>query len=268
MIKNVLTIGGSDSSGGAGIQADLKTFSAIGVYGMSVITALTAQNTTGVHSAHTPPADFLQDQINSVFNDIPPAALKIGMLSNADVIRGVVNSLSHYHCPHIILDPVMVSSTGHNLLDLEAIETLRDTLLPLTTMVTPNLTEVAVLLNTRIPTSREEMLTAAQELKQHSNNHVLLKGGHLSDSGSPDLLLTADGKEYWFETPRINTKNTHGTGCTLSAAIASFLAKNDGDVFDAVTQAKHFVTEAIKHADELNVGSGSGPTHHFAHIWA
>lgn len=267
MIKNVLTIGGSDASGGAGIQADLKTFSANGVYGMSVITALTAQNTTGVYSTHTPPVDFLQDQINRVFEDIPPAALKIGMLSNADVIRGVVNSLTQYHCPHIILDPVMVSSTGHNLLDPEAIETLRDTLLPMTTMTTPNLTEVAFLLNTSIPACREEMVAAARELKNYSRNHVLLKGGHLSDSVSPDLLLTADGEQYWFETSRIDTKNTHGTGCTLSAAIVSFLATNGGDVIDAVTKSKDFVTEAIKYSDLLNVGRGAGPTHHFANIW-
>jgi len=267
MIENVLTIGGSDPSGGAGIQADLKAFSANCVYGMSVITALTAQNTVGVFSTHTPPAKFLREQFASVCEDVPPAAIKIGMLSNLEVVQAVVDSLVGFECKHIILDPVMVSSTGGSLLEPAAIGALYDDLLPMATVITPNLVEVAFLLDIQVPKSRDEMRAAAMELQLHTKNHILLKGGHLDAGDSPDLLLTKTGSEHWFETRRIETKNTHGTGCTLSAAMVAHLARNGGEILDAVVKAKKYVTDALAASSLLNVGQGAGPTHHFVNMW-
>lgn len=268
MIHNVLTIGGSDPSGGAGVQADIKAFSANGVYAMSVITALTAQNTQGVRAIHTPPSTFFYQQLCAVFDDCPPAALKIGMLSNAEVIETLVTALDQYHCEHIVLDPVMVSSTGDSLLEPEAIVQLKQALLPKVSLITPNLIEAAFLLEQNTIETLEEMPAMAQALVDQYGVNVLLKGGHLSGDTSPDLLLTLTGEQHWFKTQRVNTQNTHGTGCTLSAAIVAHLAQSSGDLVASINAAKAYVSAAIAGADLLDVGSGHGPTHHFASLWS
>lgn len=273
MIHNALTIGGSDPSGGAGIQADIKAFSANGVYAMSVITALTAQNTQGVAAIHTPPSDFFTQQLKAVFDDCLPSALKLGMLANSDVIEALVKALDKYDCEHKVLDPVMVSTSGHSLLEPDAISLLKEQLIPRMTLITPNLIEAAFLLEQAVPSSIEQMQTMAEALVKTYDVNVLLKGGHLDSQTSPDLLLTKTGEAHWFETKRIDTKNTHGTGCTLSAAIVAHLAKlpcglsESDQLAKAVEAAKDYVSNAIGGADQLSVGRGNGPTHHFAKWW-
>ncbi|NLG12842.1 MAG: bifunctional hydroxymethylpyrimidine kinase/phosphomethylpyrimidine kinase [Lentisphaerae bacterium] len=257
-MKTALTIAGSDSSGGAGIQADLKTMCAHKVYGMSVITALTAQNTLGVQGIHTPPAAFIRTQIDSVFNDIRPDAVKIGMLSNADAINTVAEALSFYKPAVIILDPVMVSTSHHRLLEQEAEEALIAKLLPLATIITPNLPEAAVLAKLPTPTNRDEMLAAAKKLTTLTNAAILVKGGHLEDDCSDDLLLY-EGEQRWYETKRINTSNTHGTGCTLSSAIACNMAFGY-EIPIAVKKAKDYITGALQNDPKL--GHGNGPLNH------
>ena len=264
-IANALSIAGSDPSGGAGIQADLKSFSANHVFGMAVITALTAQNTRGVTDIHLPPVDFIKAQINAIFEDIRVDAVKIGMVANAGIAKAVKDALVDRHCRHIVLDPVMVAKGGAPLLDPDAVEAVRCDLLPLASVVTPNLPEAGVLLGLPAAKTRAEMSSQARELLSYGPDAVLIKGGHFEGEHSPDLLVT-EADDFWFEANRIDSMNTHGTGCSLSSALAAGLAR--GMSMIAATQAaKSFITEAIQHADRLEVGSGHGPTHHFHAIW-
>ncbi|MGF1749834.1 bifunctional hydroxymethylpyrimidine kinase/phosphomethylpyrimidine kinase [Vibrio cionasavignyae] len=258
----VLTIAGSDSGGGAGIQADIKAISATGGYACSVITALTAQNTQGVSGILGIAPSFVEAQLDAVFSDLNVMAVKIGMLADADIIRAVANKIKQYQPPYVVLDPVMVATSGDLLLESSAIDALKTELLPLATIITPNLPEGAALLNCDVPRTEAEMSEMIEALRELNTETVLLKGGHLeSEDTSTDLLINHD-EVARFETTRIHTKNTHGTGCTLSSAIASFLAQGQ-TLPDAVQSAKHYITQAISHADELSVGRGHGPVHHF-----
>lgn len=256
-----LTIAGSDSGGGAGIQADLKTFAALGVYGCSAIASLTAQNTKGVQGVLPIPPAFVQAQIQSVLSDINVGAIKTGMLATADIIDAVADSLKYYaHIP-LVLDPVMVATSGDRLLAEDAIKTLIEKLIPRATILTPNLLEAAALLNKPVAKSIDEMKEQAKLLLTMGTQSVLLKGGHGEGEQATDLLLTSDGFEL-FSAARIATKNTHGTGCTLASAIAAGLAKKLS-LRDAVEQAKHYLHNALLHSNELTIGQGSGPVHHF-----
>lgn len=265
LIPIAVTIAGSDSSGGAGIQADLKTFSALGVYGASVLTALTAQNTLGVTAIHDVPPDFIGAQIDSVFSDLKVAAVKIGMLSRPAAIVAVADGLARHQAHTIVLDPVMVAASGARLLEDAAIATLKDVLLPRATLITPNLPEAAALLD--LPPAREEaeMLAQGQALLALGCGAVLMKGGHGEGPESIDLLVSRDGV-LRLSAPRHATRNTHGTGCTLSSAIAAGLAKG-ADLEGAVRAAKAYITGAIAAADALDVGHGHGPVHHFHALW-
>lgn len=264
-IPNLLTIAGTDPTGGAGIQADLKTFSALGAYGMSVATALVAQNTRGVDSIHPVPVDFVAAQIDSVFSDVRVDALKIGMVHMADVAAVIVDRLQRHEAANIVLDPVMVAKSGDRLLDDAAIETVRDRLLPISTVVTPNLPEAGVLLGRDAPRTLDEMRDAARAIHELGPSYVLLKGGHLEGAISPDLLF--GGQDVIeLQANRIETKNTHGTGCTLSAAIAALLPRHSS-VEEAVKEAKHYITDAIRESGQLDVGHGHGPVHHFHALW-
>jgi len=259
-----VTIAGSDSGGGAGIQADLKTFSALGVYGASVITALTAQNTKGVTAIHDVPANFIAAQIDAVFSDLHPAAVKIGMLANAGAIDAVAKGLERHHAHDVVLDPVMIATSGDRLLRDDAIEALRK-LIARARVLTPNLPEAAALLDRPMADNEDAMRAQAEKLLSLGAGAVLIKGGHGNGPESVDLLVEPDS---WtrFAVPRIDTKNTHGTGCTLSSAIAAGLAKKLLLV-DAVSDAKAYVSAAIAAADRLGVGTGHGPVHHFAKWW-
>ena len=266
-IANVLSIAGSDPSGGAGIQADLKAIAANGCYGMAVITALTAQNTTGVTGVRLVEPDFVAAQIDAVFADIRVDAVKIGMLGSADIAEAVAAALARHRPPAVVLDPVMIAKGGDRLLAEAAITVLRERLLPLATVLTPNLPEAAVLLDTPEPANRDAMAAMAAALRAllPADGSVLLKGGHLPGPASPDLLSTPDG-DHWLEAARIATRNTHGTGCTLSSALAARLALT-GDIRLAAEQAKRYVAGAIAAADRLDVGHGHGPTHHLHTLW-
>lgn len=261
MIANVLSIAGSDPSGGAGIQADLKAISANGAYAMAAITALTAQNTQGVSGVHLVPADFVHDQIAAVFADIRVDAVKIGMIANAQIAITIADALAPYPSVPVVLDPVMVATGGASLLSEDASATLRDTLLPLATVITPNLPEAAQFLHTQVATTRAEMETQGRALCRFGPKAVLIKGGHLDGADSPDCLITGSDLN-WFDAPRIQTPNTHGTGCTLSAALAAHIAKGTS-LYASVVAAKAYVAAAIAGAKDLSVGSGHGPTHHF-----
>jgi hydroxymethylpyrimidine/phosphomethylpyrimidine kinase len=264
-IPIALTIAGSDSSGGAGIQADLKTFSALGVYGASVITALTAQNTLGVTAIHDAPPEFIAAEIDSVYSDLTVAATKIGMLSRPAAIEVVAAGLDRHKANNVVLDPVMVSATGHRLLVQDAEETLKRLLLPRALVVTPNLHEAAALLDAPIAESEDEMREQAVRIRALGANTVLIKGGHAKGSEAVDLFVDEQGARR-LVAQRFATMNTHGTGCTLSSAIAAFLARGV-KLFEAVMLAKNYVTEAIAAADQLNVGHGHGPVHHFHAQW-
>ncbi|MBN1561300.1 bifunctional hydroxymethylpyrimidine kinase/phosphomethylpyrimidine kinase [candidate division KSB1 bacterium] len=263
-----LTIAGSDSSGGAGIQADLKTFAALGCYGMSVITALTAQNTSAVTAILEAPADFVAKQLDAVIGDIGVDAVKIGMLSSTDIIATVAERLRAHQVERIVLDPVMVSKSRDQLLRDDAIETLKNELLPLATIVTPNIPEAEVLTGRQI-TSVADMEDAARIVLDYGSTAVLLKGGHFSGADSNDCLLFHNNGEqhvYWLEGERIDTPNTHGTGCTLSSAIAAHLAKKNS-ILDAVKGAKRYISGAIRAGAEYQIGHGHGPVHHFYNLW-
>ena len=255
-MKTALTIAGSDCSGGAGIQADLKTMTMNGVYAMSVITALTAQNTTGVTGIMEVAPDFLQQQIDMVFDDIVPDAVKIGMVASGELIRVIADRLRHYEAKNIVVDPVMVATSGSALMKTDAVQTLIDELLPLSTLVTPNIPEAEVLSGLTIE-SKEDMLTAAKQIGDNYHCAVLLKGGH-SINDANDLLYTS-GEFQWFEGKRIDNPNTHGTGCTLSSAIASNLAKGY-TLAESVRRAKDYISGAL--AAMLDLGKGSGPMNH------
>lgn len=260
-----LTIAGSDSGGGAGIQADLKTFSALGVYGCSVITALTAQNTQTVTGVMNVPHEFIGQQIDAVFSDIQVNSVKIGMLSVPEIIDAVASGLKRHNISNIVLDPVMVAKSGDALLQPNAVAAVREVLLPLADVITPNLPEAAALLDGASITNVDEMRAAASALLDLGPKAVLLKGGHLEGAESPDLLVDANGSQVLHST-RIDTRNTHGTGCTLSSAIAAGLALGK-DLQHAVGDAKIYVGAAIGAADSLDIGRGHGPVHHFHQLW-
>jgi len=256
-----LTIAGSDSSGGAGIQADLKTFAALGVYGASVITALTAQNTTGVTGIHQVPAEFVTGQIDAVFSDLDVGAVKIGMVADLGVIGAIAAGLSKWQPRHIVLDPVMVATLGDRLLKADAVEALRTRLIPLASLITPNLPEAAALLDEPVATDENAVADQGKRLLALGCRAVLIKGGHGQGAESTDYLVTPAGA-ITLSAPRIATKNTHGTGCSLSSAVAAGLAKGE-DMETAVRNAKAWVTAAIAEADRFSVGRGHGPIHHF-----
>lgn len=255
-IPNVLSIAGSDPSGGAGVQADLKTFAALECYGMAVITALTAQNTQGVSGVMEVPADFVKMQIKDVFDDVRVDAVKIGMLSSAEIIMAVAEMLERYKPTFVVLDPVMISTSGDALISAGAVEAMKERLIPLCDVLTPNIPEAEKL-------SRKAVLDlerSAQDLLALGAPSVYLKGGHLKGDKSVDVLATAQGCHF-FESMRIETKNTHGTGCSLSSALAAYVARGFA-LQQACQCAKEYITGAIIHADELDVGKGCGPVHH------
>lgn len=262
-IANVLSVAGSDPSGGAGVQADLKAISANGAYGMAALTALTAQNTKGVQGVHLVPPDFVADQIRVVAEDVRIDAIKIGMIATAEIARAVAETLPDVP---VVLDPVMVAKGGASLLAEDAVAALREALVPKAAVITPNLPEAAALLGCDEAVTRGAMAEQAEALRALGCAAVLLKGGHLDGEESPDVLADANGV-HWFEGVRVDTRNTHGTGCTLSAALAARIGRGE-PLPEAVAEAKAYVARAIAGAGVLDVGTGHGPTHHFAGIWA
>jgi len=260
-----LTIAGSDSSGGAGIQADLKTFSALQVYGASVITALTAQNTGGVSGVLDVPADFVTAQIDAVYSDLAVAATKIGMLSRAETIEAVAAGLARHAAKNVVLDPVMVAASGDRLLRTDAVTVLKRVLVPRALLVTPNLPEAAALLNTQPAADEEEMRKQGEALLSLGCEAVLIKGGHGEGAEAVDLLIDRSGLRR-YAAERLSARHSHGTGCTLSSAVAAGLAKGMG-LPEAVAEAKKFVTLAIASAGSLSIGHGTGPVHHFHGWW-
>jgi hydroxymethylpyrimidine/phosphomethylpyrimidine kinase len=265
MTAIAVTIAGSDSGGGAGIQADLKTFSALGVYGASVIAALTAQNTKGVTAIHDVPPAFVTAQIDAVFSDLAVDAVKIGMLSHPDTIAAVADGLDKYKQHKVVLDPVMIAASGDRLLKAEAIDVLRTLLIPKAMVITPNLPEAAALLDAPMAQTESEMQAQGQKLLELGAKAVLMKGGHGSGAESVDLLIEPTSVAR-LAAERIDTRNTHGTGCTLSSAIAAGLAKGL-PLAEAVREAKAYITAAILASDTLKIGHGHGPVHHFHHWW-
>lgn len=266
MTFNILSIAGSDPSGGAGIQADIKTFSALGTYGMAAITGLTAQSTTGVTGIHEVPPDFVAQQLDTLFGDVRVDAVKLGMLVNAEIVTVVAQALERYAPPHVVLDPVMVAKSGDRLLAQDAIDALRDQLLPHVDLLTPNLPETGELLNEK---PGQDLSTAAEQgrrLVEQGVNEVLVKGGHLGGQTSADLWIRPHSEPIALTAERVATRNTHGTGCTLSAAIAALLPQHR-DPYDALHAAKDYITGALRHADGLEVGHGKGPVHHFYAMW-
>ena len=262
----VLTIAGSDSGGGAGIQADLKTFSAIGCYGMSVITALTAQNTRGVNGIHAVPPEFAVEQIDAVLGDIGTDAVKIGMLYSAELIEAVARALKKHEARKIVLDPVMVAQSGDKLLQDDAIEAIKDHLMPLADVVTPNIPEASVLCGHRLK-QWSDIENAAETLARHGSRSILIKGGHGEEDKSVDLLFMASENRFVrLAADRIQTSNNHGTGCTLSSAIASYMAQGN-DIEAAVQNAKIFMNQAIAAGARYQIGQGHGPVHHFFQWW-
>ena len=285
-MKSVVTIAGSDSSGGAGIQADLKTMTALGVYGQSAITALTAQNTMGVLGVQETTPGFLAEQIEAIFADIRPDAVKIGMVANPALIKAIAESLRAYRAENIVLDPVMIATSGASLATDDVAQSLVRELFPLASVVTPNLIEAEVFSGIAI-TQPQQMVEAARAIQALGARAVLVKGGHLESFGSGeepvrlyvsgsevvdhvfesrqayDLLLTEDGAEFWLREPRIETQNTHGPGCTLSSAIACYLA-HGCELVEAVKRAKFYLTQALAH--DLRLGSGHGPVNHSWHL--
>ncbi|MDR2539242.1 MAG: bifunctional hydroxymethylpyrimidine kinase/phosphomethylpyrimidine kinase [Chlamydiales bacterium] len=262
----VLTIAGFDGSGGAGMQADLKTFSALGCYGTTALTAIPIQNTMGVRSIYDIETICLQEQIKAILEDMSLNAIKIGMLHREEMIESIANIFHHYHATNIVLDPVMIAKSGDKLLVPEAIFSMKKRLFPITTVLTPNLLEASELLGREIK-SKTQMEQAALDLIQMGPRAVVVKGGHLNGDCEDCLCLKDPKLEIrWFSAPRIQTQNTHGTGCTFSAAIAAFLARGFS-VVDSITQAKEYITEAIEAGRQVKVGQGHGPVHHFFHLW-
>ena len=256
-----LTIAGSDSSGGAGIQADLKTFAALGVYGASVITALTAQNTTGVTGIHFVPAEFVTAQIDAVFADLDVHAVKIGMVAQVTAIDAIAAGLNRWSPKHVVLDPVMVATSGDRLLAAEAVEALRTKLIPRAALITPNLPEAAALLDEPLAANEADIESQGKRLLALGCRAVLIKGGHGQGPESTDYLVNGDGV-IALAAPRVATRNTHGTGCSLSSAVAAGLAKGE-NMEAAVRHAKTWISAAIAAADRFAVGRGHGPIHHF-----
>lgn len=259
-LPNVLSIAGSDPSGGAGIQADLKTFAALGCYGMAVITALTAQNTQGVSGVHIPPAEFVAQQIDAIFADIEVSAVKIGMLGSPDVVEAVAQALKRHGAKNIVLDPVLVATSGDSLGAPGVVEAMRAHLLPLARVVTPNIPEAMRFTGLAEPQNVQDLAVLAGHFLALGAQAVLVKGGHMQGDKASDVLFEADQAEV-FSQPRVDTKNTHGTGCTLSSAIAAQLAKGL-ELPRAVESAKAYLTQALRDSARLDVGHGHGPVHH------
>ncbi len=261
-----LTIAGSDSGGGAGIQADLKTFSALGCFGMSVITALTAQNTTGVTGIHPIPPDFVEEQIDAVFKDIGTDSVKIGMLYSIELVETVCRTLKRYNPANIVLDPVIAAQSGDRLIQDDTIQAIKNRLMPLADVVTPNLPEAEIILNRPIK-NYDEICSGAKDLAEYGCKSVLIKGGHGSGAESVDILFhTRENRIIKLSGKRIVTKNNHGTGCTLSSAIAANLAKGLS-IEEAVKNAKKYIENAIKAGADYEIGKGCGPVHHFHKFW-
>ncbi len=264
--KIALSIAGSDPSGGAGLQADLKTFSACGCYGATVVVAVVDENTVGVTGVHPIPVDFVKGQIKSVLDDIGADAVKIGMLHSSDLIRAVKDTLSLYGIENIVLDPVMVATSGDPLLEPDAVDTLKSVLVPYARVITPNIPEACILLGEKI-SFQKELPECARRLSMDGRVSVLLKAGHLSDEDLVDVFYNAEtGKLTELRSARLHTRNTHGTGCTLSSAVASFLARGYG-LDDAVVAAKDYIARAIEAGAEYEIGHGHGPVHHFFGFW-
>lgn len=268
-ICHALSIAGVDPSGGAGVLADIKAMSALGAYACGVVAALTAQNTRGVTGISPVAPAFVRQQIDTLFDDVPIDAVKLGMLGQAPVIETVAEALMKYRPAHVVLDPVMIAKSGDALLEESSVDCLREVMLPVATIITPNLPEAGVLLEQRPVETVREMRRVAERLRElmgaHGHRWVLLKGGHLPGDVALDLLHDGD-RMIELAVPRVETRNTHGTGCTLSSALAALLPQT-GDVPEAARAAKAYLTEALKHADRLQVGSGHGPLHHFHRWW-
>lgn len=264
MVNNILSIAGTDPSGGAGMQADLKTFSVMKTYGMSVVTAVVAQNTCGVRNFVAMEPQFVADQIDAVFEDIRVDAVKIGMVANAAIAEVIVERLFHHRAQNIVLDPVMVAKSGDLLLDTDAIALIRDVMVPMAAIITPNLAEAEVLLNIKPNWSREQMHIHAPELLELGCRSALLKGGNLKNMMATDIFCDRNGIKV-LEARRIPTCNDHGTGCTLSAAITALLPVLSLE--ESVQYAKDYMTGALRTAVQLNVGHGHGPVHHFHELW-
>jgi len=266
MIANVLSIAGVDPSGGAGVLADIKTFSALGVYGAGVVTALTAQNSRAVTGVHAVPPEFIAQQIDTLFSDVRIDAVKVGMLGTAAIVEIVASRLRAHGVTQLVVDPVMVAKSGDRLLLSDAVAALRETLVPLARVLTPNLPEAAVLLDAAEPSDHAGMSGMARKLLRLGAQIVVLKGGHLAGAESADIV--DDGiRQITITAPRIATRNTHGTGCTLSAAIAALLLRY-ADPFEAIRAAKQFLTAGIARSGDLDVGQGHGPVHHFHALWS
>lgn len=261
-----LTIAGSDPSGGAGVQADLKTFSSLGAYGTSVLTALTAQNTRGVTGIHPVPADFVRLQLHTLVEDVRIDTVKVGMLASAELVQVVADFVTVHRPLRLVVDPVMVATSGDRLLDEDAVDALR-ALVPHADLVTPNLAEAALLAGSRPATDLAAMVAQGESIRGLGAKRVLVKGGHLTTPGrSTDVLVTAEGA-HEIDAPRVSTRNTHGTGCSLSSAIAALAPQRD-TWQEAVIDAKAWLTQALRRADELHVGHGHGPVHHFHQWWS
>ncbi len=256
-----LTIAGSDTIGGAGIQADLKTFAALKVYGTTAITALTAQNTKGVSAINEAPADFVKSQIDAVMSDLPVAAVKIGMTASLPIVEAIADRLAYWQPKNVVLDPVMIATSGDRLLADGAIDAIRTQLMPRAALVTPNLPEAAALLDDQVAQTEDDIAYQGRLILKFGVPAVLIKGGHGEGPSSVDYLITAD-RVVSFAAARLNTRNVHGTGCTLSSAIAAGLAKGES-LEDAIRHAKDYVTAAIAAADRLGIDHDNGPIHHF-----
>lgn len=265
MIAHVLSVAGSDPSGGAGIQADLKTFSALGCYGMAVLTALTAQNTRGVTGVHIPPPEFVGAQIDAIFADVRVDAVKIGMLASGAVVEVVADRLKRHGARNIVLDPVLVATSGASLGSPDVIDAIKRYLFPLATVITPNIPEAVRLSGSTEPQDTAGLEQLARILHGQGAPAVLVKGGHLGGDYAEDVLFDGTDARV-LRAGRVDTKNTHGTGCTLSSAIAAQLAKGQS-LFEATASAKDYLTAALRAADQLQVGSGHGPVHHFHGLW-
>ena len=264
--KRALSIAGSDPSGGAGIQADLKAFSACGCFGTTAIVAVVDENTVGVTGVHPIPVDFVTGQIKSVLDDIGADAIKIGMLHSSELIRAVKNTLENYNIPNIVLDPVMVATSGDKLLQDEAIDTLKNELVPFVRVITPNIPEAEILLGNKIQ-GQQDLPSVARQISCNGNVSVLLKAGHLTDDELIDIFYNAETDEIIeLSSKRIQTKNTHGTGCTFSSALTAFLA-HGLLLNDAVRKAKEYMNQAIIQGAEYEIGKGHGPVHHFFDFW-
>ncbi|KDN27443.1 hydroxymethylpyrimidine kinase [Vibrio fortis] len=258
----VLTIAGSDSGGGAGIQADIKAMSATGSFACSVITAITSQNTQGVSAIFPIPLDHVASQLDAVFSDLNVVAVKVGMLADSNIIKVVADKIKQYQPKHLVIDPVMVATSGDLLLEQSAISTLKEALIPLADIITPNLPEGAALTGKPVPASEADMQDMVEELRALGAKAVLLKGGHLEQDENSNDLLILPASTALISAKRFPTKNTHGTGCTLSSSIASYLAQGN-ELTQSVELGKRYISEAIAHADQLNVGQGHGPVNHF-----